>query len=414
MKKPKKFISILLCIVTISTVISYALISPQGVSAKSYTLKAPVISKLIPQQTAIRIEWQSVSNAKYYVVQYQKSNGQWVAAGSKGHKIIPAIKHPYMLANNPKNGQTYAYRVCCTDVNGHPTSNFSTPRRTIWFKAPEISSVKFDINQFKTILCWNDNNTANHTYHVYYSTSSPSISTWSSWKYLGQTVGNRYTHDIKTKNNSLKVGTRYRYFVCAVYPELTYGQNYISSYIEGYANKRNITSVIKFDRDKFISLLKKSAITGENGAASQHYMGLNHSHTIPNQFDWCAGYVGKMLKYNVYNDLARKELGFDTCCDNWAIKAKKRGIYITSNTNYKPGDIVFIWRNYSEGHVGFVVKDNKNGTVEVISGNTISWDASKSQVSQRTYKKNINNRTNESIYGYISMKNYFGKENELS
>ena len=149
------------------------------------------------------------------------------------------------------------------------------------------------------------------------------------------------------------------------------------------------------------------SLMGEVGKTIADYPGLGF-----HDGNWCADFVSQMLVDNGYDVQKSAVAGdgqgqiFGSLRDAGGVvhldsAASVRGL--SSSKEYdpsyspQPGDVVlFDWgRNGCNDHVGFVVKDNGNGTITTLEGNT-SGDAGGSCVA-------IKIRDRSEVYGYCTL-----------
>ena len=147
------------------------------------------------------------------------------------------------------------------------------------------------------------------------------------------------------------------------------------------------------------------SILSEEGNTISDYSGFNDG-------QWCADFVSEMLNRNGYNIEPSSIAGHES--DNTIFKSLERAgatIHLDQAAQYngesaddytpQPGDVVlfdFAYGNSPDGttdHVGFVVKDNGDGTITTIEGNT-SGAAGGSCVAIH------DDRSRSEVYGYAT------------
>jgi hypothetical protein len=175
--------------------------------------------------------------------------------------------------------------------------------------------------------------------------------------------------------------------------EIAYGEiGYTEDYFELTTDPRDTITTKVNGKNQTVTNTRKGEevwISGENSDGSPKYLykkdapgkdtkygvywGTNGHHFCGMFVNWCAEQGGMKMSVNMPNSIY---------CPNGVSEFNKKGFYISNGKNKaerksstiipEPGDIVYFnWSGAADaGHVGIVVKQNADGTIKCVEGNT--------------------------------------------
>ena len=315
----------------------------------------------------IRVTWNKVAGAKNYEVYYRNNNTSTWKSTERTNTFYPFI--------DAQAGKAYAFQIRPIGPAGEK-GPFSSVIVGTFFPTKLTITVSNKPNGVR--IEWN--NVPDTKYYRVYCRPSSS----EKWSFLEATTNNYYPY--KTAN----VGIEYAFQVKAVYDSSE------TDYV--YSNVDYITYFPVFDGTKFMNTLKDSE--DDLGIIYQEYSEVTYD------TDWCTLYLRYMLETKLDKRMS-KAVGYNSFTDNWIDKAKN----IVKKNGYTPkvGDIVFLYRGATAGHVG-IVTAVRGSNITYISGNTGSADPAASRVGLATtdwhYRSPSAAGYNDPVAGYIPLSRY--------
>ena len=315
----------------------------------------------------IRVTWNKVAGAKNYEVYYRNNNTSTWKSTERTNTFYPFI--------DAQAGKAYAFQIRPIGPAGEK-GPFSSVIVGTFFPTKLTITVSNKPNGVR--IEWN--NVPDTKYYRVYCRPSSS----EKWSFLEATTNNYYPY--KTAN----VGIEYAFQVKAVYDSSE------TDYV--YSNVDYITYFPVFDGTKFMNTLKDSE--DDLGIIYQEYSEVTYD------TDWCTLYLRYMLETKLDKRMS-KAVGYNSFTDNWIDKAKN--IVKTNGYTPKVGDIVFLYRGDTAGHVG-IVTAVRGSNITYISGNTGSADPAASRVGLATtdwhYRSPSAAGYNDPVAGYIPLSRY--------
>ena len=341
---------------------------------------APSYITLSNKPNGIRVEWGGVQGVDDYVVYYRihyndKETAPWRFYMVKGKCYYPLLlddldagsKWDIQVQALPRcNGVEASYSNVQYNHYYYPDNRTAKPSLRL---SNKLNGVRLEWNEIPGAAC----------YTVYYRPKSSAY--WSSVV----TFRNYYPY------LEAKAGTEYAFKIQAM-AESNSGAASTDSDVD------YITYFPAFDGTKFMDVLKDSE--DDSGIIYQDYSEVSHD------TDWCTPYVKYMLETKLDNRMS-KALHYDSFTDNWIYNAQ----HVVKKNGYTPkvGDIVFLYRGATAGHVG-IVTAVRGSNITYISGNTGSANPSWSRVGLATtdwhYRSPYAAGYNDPVAGYIPLSRY--------
>lgn len=353
---------------------------PTGPNAK------PVV-KLTNVMDGLRIEWEKTYYASAYDIYFRICDGnekkEWTAC-KKNYTTCRGTRYEFkVFRDGPPNwkvtlGGTYEVQVIPVyeGINNTNYVNHSAVARIVYNPKRPTITVSNKPNGVR--IEWNSVPDTKY-YKVYCRPSSSSA-----WSILDVTTNNY--HPYKTAN----AGIEYAFQVIAFYDS---SEKYYAASDVDY-----ITYFPVFDGTKFMNTLKDSE--DNFGIIYQKYS------DVTDDTDWCTLYLRYMLETKLDKRMS-KAVGYNSFTDNWIDEAKN--IVKTNGYTPKVGDIVFLYRGATAGHVG-IVTAVRGSNITYISGNTGSANPAMSRVGLATtdwhYRSPYDADYKDPVAGYIPLSRY--------